>query len=161
MKDTILIKNGRLIGAARRNAGTADIVISGGKIVWYGEKAQLALESCDVVDASGMVVCPGFIDLHCHLREPGYEKSETIETGARAAAHGGFTTICCMPNTKPPLDDALSIQRVLDAARKAAINIMPIGCISRGRRGEELADLKQMADAGAAGFSDDGIPGKR
>lgn len=115
------------------------------------------------IEADGLVAAPGFCDLHAHLREPGAEGSETIASGARAAARGGFTTVCAMPNTDPPLDDAARIGWVVERARDAACRIRVIGAVTRGRRGEALADLGAMADAGAVGFSDDGsaVPSPR
>jgi dihydroorotase len=112
-----------------------------------------------VLDAEGLIVCPGFIDLHCHLRQPGYEAKETIATGTEAAARGGFTTICCMPNTNPPLDSEEMIKYVRTvAANEGLIRVLPIGCITKGREGEELADLNELEVAGAFAFSDDGSP---
>ncbi len=113
----------------------------------------------DVLDAGGLIVCPGFIDLHCHLRQPGYEEKETIATGTRAAARGGFTTVCCMPNTNPPLDNEAMLNYVRTiAAREGVIRVFPIGCVTAGRKGEELADLNEMEMNGAVAYSDDGAP---
>jgi len=107
----------------------------------------------------GLLVVPGFVDLHAHLREPGFEDSETIETGARAALRGGFTTICAMPNTEPPIDSAgLIAELIQKAAQAGGARVLPIACITRGRRGTELADLVELARAGAVAFSDDGSP---
>jgi len=107
----------------------------------------------------GLLVVPGFVDLHAHLREPGFEDSETIETGARAALRGGFTTICAMPNTEPPIDSAGLIAELMQkAALAGGARVLPIACITRGRRGTELADLVELARAGAVAFSDDGSP---
>jgi len=108
------------------------------------------------IDADGLVAAPGFCDLHTHLREPGAEGAETIASGAAAAAHGGFTTVCAMPNTDPPLDEPARIGWVLERARDAACRVRVIGAVTRGRAGEALADLAAMAEAGAVGFSDDG-----
>jgi len=107
----------------------------------------------------GLLVVPGFVDLHAHLREPGFEDSETIETGARAALRGGFTTICAMPNTEPPIDSAgLIAELIQKAAQAGGARVLPIACITRGRRGADLADLVELARAGAVAFSDDGSP---
>jgi dihydroorotase len=104
-----------------------------------------------------MVVCPGFIDLHCHLRQPGFEEKENIATGSKAAARGGFTTICCMPNTNPALDNKATIDYIKAAsAADACIRVLPIGCITKGRAGKELADMGELAEAGVVAFSDDG-----
>jgi dihydroorotase len=104
-----------------------------------------------------MVVCPGFIDFHCHLRQPGFEEKETIATGSRAAAKGGFTTICCMPNTNPALDNRAAIDYIKAVSvSDACIRVLPIGCITKGRAGKELADMGELAEAGVVAFSDDG-----
>jgi dihydroorotase len=106
-----------------------------------------------------MLVCPGFVDLHCHLREPGFEEKETITTGTRAAVRGGFTTVCCMPNTEPPIDNRDIVELVQNrAASEGMAHVLPIGCISRGRRGEVLVNMEELAEAGVVGFSDDGNP---
>lgn len=112
-----------------------------------------------VLEAKGLLVCPGFIDLHCHLRQPGFEDKETIASGSRAAARGGFTTVCCMPNTEPPIDSAAVVEFVQNVARaEAVVRVLPIGCITKGRRGQELAEMAELAEAGAVAFSDDGKP---
>ena len=109
----------------------------------------------------GLVVCPGFIDLHCHLREPGFEEKETIASGTRAALHGGFTTVCCMPNTRPPLDSVEEVEYVKARAEKdGVVRVLPIACVSRGRNGVELTDMGALARVGVVGFSDDGDPVK-
>jgi len=106
-----------------------------------------------------MVVCPGFIDLHCHLRQPGFEGKETIATGTRAAAKGGFTTVCCMPNTKPPIDKAEVVEYVKSIADKeGVIRVLPVGCVTESREGGKLADLGELSASGAVAFSDDGSP---
>ncbi|MDO8688232.1 MAG: dihydroorotase, partial [Dehalococcoidales bacterium] len=106
-----------------------------------------------------LIVCPGFIDLHCHLRQPGFKEKETVATGTLAAAKGGFTTICCMPNTTPPLDNRATIEYVRSkAASEGVVRVLPIGCITRGRKGSELAPMHELAAAGVIGFSDDGAP---
>src|SRR5439155_26500571 len=109
--------------------------------------------------ARGRLVVPGFIDLHAHLREPGQEYKETVETGARAAAAGGFTTVCAMPNTAPPNDNASITRLILDRAEAAgAARVHPVGCISRGMKGEELAEFGELKEAGCVALSDDGKP---
>jgi dihydroorotase len=136
------------------------LLISDSRISWLG-RAEIALPqpSYDILDAQGLIVCPGFVDLHCHLRQPGFEDKETIATGSQAAARGGFTTICCMPNTNPPLDNPVTIDYVKStAASEAVVRILPIGCISKGRKGEELAPMAELTSAGAVAFSDDGKP---
>ncbi len=110
-------------------------------------------------DATGMIVAPGFIDMHVHLREPGFEHAETIESGSRAAAAGGFTSICCMPNTKPVNDSAMVTSYIVERARQnAVVNVFPIGAITKGSEGEELAAIGAMKAAGAVAISDDGRP---
>lgn len=113
----------------------------------------------EVVDCRGLVLVPGFVDIHCHLREPGFEHKETIASGTRAAAAGGFTTVCCMPNTDPAIDTAGTVQYVLAVAqRQAAVRVLPIAAITRNRAGKELTDMAELAAAGAVAFSDDGDP---
>ena len=112
-----------------------------------------------VIDAAGLVACPGFIDLHCHLREPGFEYKETIATGTRAAARGGFTTVCAMPNTDPVMDSRAVVDFVLRLAREeGAVRVLPIGAVTAGSRGAALTEMAELAEAGAVGFSDDGHP---
>jgi dihydroorotase len=155
MKD-ILIKGGRIIDPAVSRDETADLLIRAGKIAKAGTKPAA---DAIIIDAAGMVVCPGFIDIHTHLREPGDEEKETIASGTRAAAKGGFTTVCCMPNTNPPLDNAAAIEFVNErAAETGLVRVLPIGCISQGRAGNIITEMCDMAGAGAVGFSDDGSP---
>ena len=116
-------------------------------------------EGASLIEAEGLVVSPGFIDLHCHLREPGFEYKETIATGTRAAAAGGFTTVCAMPNTEPTMHTRATVEYVLEKARvEGAVRVLPIGCVTKGSAGRELAEMAELADAGCIGFSDDGHP---
>ena len=156
----LFIQGGHIIDPKRGIDETGSLLIIEGKTSWLGKRDQTPPQPyCDVFDASGLIVCPGFIDLHGHLREPGFEEKETIATGCRAAAQGGFTTICCMPNTNPPLDNPKVIYYVKSAAAKeGAVRVLPIGCISQGRKGERLAKLEELASAGVIAFSDDGGP---
>jgi len=156
----LLIQGGRVIDPGQGIDGVGNLIIADGRVSWLavGEDAPPEFDG-DVLDATGWIVCPGFIDLHCHLREPGFEAKETIATGTLAAARGGFTTVCCMPNTDPPLDSETTVEFVKRvAATDGVVRVLPIGCISDGRRGLEIANLEEMADAGVIAFSDDGDP---
>ncbi len=153
----LLIKNGRVIDPASGFDAIADLALENGRIAALG--ANLDFANAESYDASGLVVAPGFIDIHVHLREPGIEHAETIETGARAAAAGGFTSICCMPNTVPVNDSATVTSYIVDRARKFAVtNVFPIGAITKGSAGEELAAIGSMKNAGIVAISDDGRP---
>lgn len=151
----ILIKNGRVINPASNTDKKADVLIADGKVDKISEKI---LDLADkIIDAEGKWVVPGLIDVHVHLREPGFEYKETIATGSHAAAAGGFTTICCMPNTKPVIDSEIMVEYIkLKAQREAVVNILPIGAITKGQKGEELAEIGKMARAGACAISEDG-----
>src|ERR1017187_10024404 len=154
---SLLIPEGRVIDPASGGDARADILIRDGRI----ESVGTGLHDPDAFqfDATGAIVAPGFIDMHVHLREPGIEHAETIETGARAAAAGGFTTICCMPNTSPVNDSATVTSYIVQRAREVAVvNVFPIGAITKGSMGEELAEIGSMRDAGIVGISDDGRP---
>jgi len=156
----LLIQGGRILDPGPGRDETGSLLISGGKIAWLGRGEEAPPQTGgDVLYARGLIICPGFIDLHCHLRQPGYEEKETIATGTRAAARGGFTTVCCMPNTNPPLDNQATVDYVnKTAAAEGAVRVLPIGCISKGRKGQELAPLAELAAVGVIGFSDDGEP---
>jgi dihydroorotase len=157
---SLLIQGGRIIDPGRKLDEAGSLLITGGKIAWVGRgKETPPGNDYDVLDAQGLIVCPGFIDLHCHLRQPGFEDKETLATGTTAAARGGFTTVGCMPNTEPPLDNKDTVDFVkATAAAEGIIRVLPIGCVSKGRRGKELADMGELATAGVIGFSDDGDP---
>src|SRR5215472_2464922 len=153
----IVIKNGRVIDPANHTDRIADVLIVDGRIA--GVAPNLSSPKAEVYDATGMIVAPGFIDMHVHLREPGFEHAENIESGSRAAAAGGFTSICCMPNTKPVNDSALVTSYIVERARRdAVVNVFPIGAITKGSEGEELAAIGSMKQAGAVAISDDGRP---
>lgn len=153
----LLIKNGRVIDPASRFDGTADLLLEDGRIA--GRETSIDAPGAEVFDASGLIVAPGFIDMHVHLREPGFEHSETIESGSRAAAAGGFTSICCMPNTLPINDSPTVTSYIVERARRNAIvNVYPIGAITKGSAGEELASIGSMKKAGIVAVSDDGRP---
>jgi dihydroorotase len=153
----LLIRNGRVIDPASQLDGIADILIKSGLIVRVGP--NLHATGAVAFDASGLIVAPGFIDMHVHLREPGFEHAETIETGSRAAAAGGFTSVCSMPNTQPVNDDAAVTRYILEqAARYAIVNVFPIGAITEDSQGEKLSAVGSMKAAGAVAISDDGRP---
>ena len=153
----LLIRNGRVIDPASATDKPADVLIQDGAIAAVG--AGIAAPGAEILDATGLIVTPGFIDMHVHLREPGFEHAETIETGARAAAAGGFTSICCMPNTLPVNDSATVTSYIVERARKLAVtNVFPIGAITRNSAGEELAAVGSMKAAGVVAISDDGRP---
>jgi len=159
----LLIRGGHIIDPGQGTDQVGDLLIAEGKIVHLGGEIPTVIASeakqSQAVDATGLVICPGFIDLHCHLREPGFEDKETIATGTKAAAIGGFTTVCCMANTEPPLDNAASVDWVKQKASKdSLVGVLPIGCITKGRKGEELNDMAGLAEAGVLAFSDDGDP---
>ena len=153
----LLIKNGRVIDPASNTDATLDVLLDGGSISKTG--ASLSAKGAEVFDATGMVVAPGFIDLHCHLREPGQELSETIETGTRAAARGGFTAVCPMPNTHPVNDNASVTRYMVERAAAAGhVRVWPIGAASKESKGEALSEIMAMKEAGAVAVSDDGKP---
>lgn len=153
----MLIRNGRVLDPASGLDALRDIAIEDGKFAEIGE--HLEAEGREVVDATGLIVAPGFIDMHVHLREPGFEYAETIESGSRAAAAGGFTTICCMPNTQPVNDNPTVTSYIIERAhRHAVVNVLPIGAITRNSAGEELAAIGSMVQAGIVAISDDGRP---
>jgi dihydroorotase len=153
----LLIRNGRVVDPSSGQDGVADVLIEDGLIRGVG--ASLSAAGAEVFDATGLIVAPGFIDMHVHLREPGFEHAETIESGARAAAAGGFTSICPMPNTAPVNDNATVTSYIVEKARKhAVVNVFPIGAITKGSKGEDLAAIGSMRRAGAIAISDDGRP---
>ncbi len=160
----ILIEGGRVVDPANGRDAALDLVIEDGRIAEV-RAPQPGIPGCPrpecdrVLDARGKVVCPGFVDVHVHLREPGREDMETIASGTRAAARGGFTSVCCMPNTSPVNDNQSVTEFILDRARKeAAVNVFPIGAISKGQQGEELAEIAEVVGAGCVAISDDGKP---
>ena len=158
MADSLLIRGGRIIDPSREIDKIGNLLVKQGKIEWSGDGMPPDTDY-DVLDTEGLIVCPGFIDLHCHLRQPGNEEKETIATGTWAAARGGFTTVCCMPNTTPPLDNEATLNYVRTiAVREGIVRVFPIGCVTLGRKGDELADLNEMEMNGAVAYSDDGAP---
>ena len=152
----LLVKNGRLIDPARKLDAVTDIVVRGGKIRSIG---AAAVSDIPVFNATGLVVAPGFFDIHVHLREPGTEEAETIATGGNAAAAGGFTAVAAMPNTKPPNDNpSITFYIVSEAKRSSPAHVFPIGAITKEQKGETLAEIGEMFEAGIVGISDDGKP---
>lgn len=155
----LLIKNGRVIDPANHIDGSFDVLLEKDLISEVAPAGKVSnARDAEILDASGLIVAPGFIDLHCHLREPGQESSETIDSGARSAARGGFTAVCCMPNTKPVNDNASVTGFIVDRAKKAAVRVWPIGAASIGSKGEALAEIAAMKQAGIVAVSDDGKP---
>ena len=160
-----LIKNGSIIDPARRVATVGNVLVEEGKVSRVIDLADLTMEhepltdDIEVINARGAVIAPGFIDLHTHLREPGDEHKETIATGTQAAARGGFTTVCAMPNTRPPHDRAAVVRQIRDIARRrGVVRVEPIGAITLGRAGETLTEMAELVEAGCVAFSDDGSP---
>ena len=155
----LLVKNGRVVDPARNTDAPMDVLLDSEKIIEIAQPGKLSANGFEVFDATGLIVAPGFIDLHAHLREPGQESSETIETGTRAAARGGFTAVCCMPNTKPVNDSASVTGFILDRAKtSASVRVWPIGAASVGSKGEAIAEIAAMKQAGIVAVSDDGKP---
>src|ERR1700732_3233729 len=153
----LLFKNGRVLDPSSNTDATLDILVDGTRILRVGP--DLTASHVEIFDAAEMIVAPGFIDLHCHLREPGQELSETIETGTRAAARGGFTAVCTMPNTQPVNDNASVTRGIVErAAAVGAVRVWPIGAASVGSKGEALAEIAAMKDAGIVAVTDDGKP---
>lgn len=153
----LLIKNGRVLDPASHTDAALDVLLDGDRVARTG--ANLSASGAEIFDAKGLIVAPGFIDLHCHLREPGQELSETIESGTRAAARGGFTAVCCMPNTQPVNDNASVTRGIVErAAAAGSVRVWPIGAASMGSKGEALAEIAAMKDAGIVAVSDDGKP---
>jgi len=153
----LLLKGGRVVDPEQRLDAARDVLIEDGVVARVGTK--LSARGAEVVSVKGRIVCPGFIDLHVHLREPGREDKETIATGTRAAAAGGFTAVCAMPNTDPVNDNSGITRFIVDKARsEGAVRVYPIGAITRGSRGEELAEYGDLKEAGCVAVSDDGRP---
>jgi dihydroorotase len=156
----LLITNGRVIDPASKTDAAMDVLLDGETVKEVATPGKFAsLKDAEIFDASGMIVAPGFIDLHVHLREPGQESSETIETGTKSAARGGFTAVCCMPNTRPVHDNASITRFIVDKAQSVgATRVWPIGAASVGSQGEAIAEIAAMKEAGIVAVSDDGKP---
>ena len=152
----ILIRNGRVIDPATRHDAVANLWIESGVIAAIGGPDRQATET---IDASGKLVCPGLIDMHVHLREPGREEDETIASGCAAAIAGGVTSVACMPNTEPPLDSQSAAEFVIQQARRAGLaNVFPVGCLTKGKLGQDLSEMGGLVQGGAVAFTDDGTP---
>ncbi|KKR95809.1 MAG: Dihydroorotase [Candidatus Uhrbacteria bacterium GW2011_GWF2_41_16] len=155
----ILIKNGRLIDPVNDMDMVTDLLVEDGKVAMIDQNISISSSDIEVIDATGQLVIPGLIDMHVHLREPGYEYKETIKSGTMAAAAGGFTTVCCMPNTKPVNDSQSVTEFILHkAATEGVVNVLPIGAITKAAKGEEITEMAELRDAGCIAFSDDGRP---
>ena len=153
----LLIQQGRLVDPVSGIGGIMDVLIENGKIVVLG--SDIRDPEAQVLDARGLTVCAGLVDMHVHLRDPGQEYKETIETGTMAAARGGFTSVACMPNTRPAVDCPEQIAYVKSkAAGACGVHVWPIGSVSKGEKGEELTDFEALKKAGAVALSDDGMP---
>jgi dihydroorotase len=153
----IRLRGGRVVDPSGGLDGLLDVLIDGGRIAAVGPTIDAAADR--TVDLRGLVIVPGLIDMHVHLREPGFEAKETILTGVRAAVRGGFTTVCAMPNTRPVNDSRATTAGILAAARRAGLaNVLPVAAVTRGSEGRELVEMKDLAAAGAIAFSDDGRP---
>ena len=151
------IRGGRIIDPVSGREFTGDLILENGTIKAVGEK--LNLESCEeILEAAGLVIAPGLVDVHVHFRDPGLTYKEDILTGAQAAAAGGFTTVVCMANTKPVIDNAETLTYVLDKGKETGIHVLSCACVTKGMQGKELVDMDGLRVAGAAGFTDDGIP---
>ena len=153
----ILLKNGNLIDYKNKINDKYDILIENDKIVKIEKNIEENVD--EIIDCTSLNIIPGMIDMHCHLREPGFEYKETIETGSKSAVAGGFTTICPMPNTKPTPDNKETLQKIIDEAKRVNLcNVLPYASVSKGEKGEELVDFEELKKAGAIAFSDDGMP---
>ena len=153
-----LLKGGRVVDPANGKDGIFDVLIDGDRIAGVG--VNLSGDGAEIVDVpAGLILCPGFIDMHVHLREPGQEHKETVATGVASAVAGGFTAVACMPNTKPVNDNAGVTRLILQKAAEAGLaRVYPIGAVSRGQKGEEFADIAELKEAGCVAVTDDGLP---
>ena len=154
----LLLKNGYMIDPASGKEGNYDILMDGEKILKIGEKLETPSADCTILDASGLVVAPGLVDVHVHFREPGFEHKEDITTGAQAAAKGGFTTVVLMANTKPAVDNPETLQYVIKRGSETPIHVTTCANVTYGLQGKELVPMEELAGLGAVGFTDDGIP---
>ena len=153
----LVIRGGRVIDPVSGRDETVDVAIAGDRISAIGKDIAAGSDD-DVIDASGCIVAPGLMDAHVHFRDPGFTYKEDIETGAAAAKKGGFTTVVCMANTKPVVDNEETLRYVLDKGKKTGIHVLSCATVTKGMQGAELVDMQKLKDAGAAGFTDDGLP---
>ncbi len=156
MTPDLLLHNGTLLDPETGETRQADLLVKGGKIARIGQ--GLDADGVPAYDAAGKLISPGWMDMHVHLREPGFEHKETIETGCRAAAFGGFTAVACMPNTDPPIHTRDVVEFVIERAERTAVDVYPVACVSKERKGKELTEMADLAEGGAVAFSDDGAP---
>jgi dihydroorotase len=152
----ILIKGGRVIDPEKKKESIADIFIKDRMVEKIGKNIAAAAGSAEVIDASGLAISPGFVDMHVHLRDPGFEDEETIESGALAAVKGGITTVACMPNTDPPIDSEHAVKYIMEKSQDAACRILPVATMTMGQKGKSITEMGLLSQAGAVGFSDDG-----
>ena len=152
----LLIKNGYLIDPKSKFEGKKDILVEDGKICRIEE--EIDADGAEVIDADGLIVTPGLVDVHVHFRDPGFTYKEDIETGAKAAAKGGFTTVVLMANTKPAVDSVETLQYVLEKGKKTGIHVETCATVTMGMQGKELTQMAKLQEAGAVGFTDDGVP---
>ena len=154
----LLIKNGYMIDPKSGWDGNYDILVDGEKIIRIGKKLEVPKSGCQVLDAEGLLVAPGLVDVHVHFREPGFTKKEDITTGAKAAAKGGFTTVVLMANTRPCVDNLETLSYVIKRGEETGIHVKTCANVTVGMQGQKLTEMRKLAEAGAAGFTDDGIP---
>jgi len=155
-RKNVLVKSGRVIDPEKGKEFISDIYIKDGILAEMGENIKAKGKELTEIDARGCIVCPGFVDMHVHLRDPGFEDEETIETGTLAAVKGGITTVACMPNTSPPIDSESMVKYILEKSQSTACRVLPVAAMTRGLKGREITDMGLLAEAGAVGFSDDG-----
>jgi len=153
----ILIKDGRVIDPKNKLDEVLDVVIQDNKILDIG-KYQRSDDYEEIIEAKGMIVSPGLIDVHVHFRDPGFTYKEDIQSGAKAAAKGGFTTVICMANTNPVIDNSKTLKYVLQEGERTGIHVLAAGAVTKGLKGKELTDMEALKEAGASGFTDDGKP---
>ena len=154
----ILIKNGRMIDPSQNKDEISDILIDNGRITDIQKDIKNVPDGCEVIDATGCIVAPGFMDGHVHFRDPGFTHKEDIETGAAAAKKGGYTTVVCMANTKPVIDNTDTLDYVIEKGKKTGIHIFSAATVTVGMQGKELVDMNTLATKGAVVFTDDGLP---